>query len=543
MKNILLFLMIISFTNTYSQLQVNTSLTPAQYVSKIAGSGVMVSNATYTGDTLAIGDFVMLGNSILDMDSGVLLTSGKASNASGSVSSFASYDNSGISDPQLASLVSATLNDASVLEFDFMPISDTIKISYVFASEEYPEYSLAGFTDAIGLFITGDNPNGNDYLHHNIALVPATDTAVNIGTINNGTSNTGPCINCSYYIDNSNGLKIAYDGLTTTLTAWALVSPFTSYHFKIAIADAQDAHYDSGVFIKAGSFNTIDVEKPEICNVGIDNNLEYNRLIWGCADSTYVDSFYVYRESALSGNFDLIDSLPFAFNTVYYDSTSNPQQMAYRYKVSAFGAYNFETPASAPHQTMFLNVSAGLNNEWILDWSASEGADIGSYKISRGTDSLSMQILTSVGYNVYNYVDNNPPSGTLYYQVETALTYPCNTDTVSQLVNFCFSNLINTNMAQNISISQNVKTELYLNLFPNPNNGSFTLEINTNKVNSNQRYNIEIYSPLGKLVYQDDIKASINLKKSINLESLNTGVYFIRIRTNDDVLNTKFVLE
>ena len=41
-------------------------------------------------------------------------------------------------DAQLDLLTTNTTNDASVLEFDFIPESDTASFRFVFGSEEYP---------------------------------------------------------------------------------------------------------------------------------------------------------------------------------------------------------------------------------------------------------------------------------------------------------------------------------------------------------------------------------------------------------------------
>ena len=56
-------------------------------------------------------------------------------------------------------------------------------------------------------------------------------------------------MNCEYYADNTGGLTLEYDGLTTVLTGWLLVVPCEEYHIIIGIADCGDGIYDAGVFI------------------------------------------------------------------------------------------------------------------------------------------------------------------------------------------------------------------------------------------------------------------------------------------------------
>lgn len=259
MKRIIIAALYISVSFfSYGQLQVTQNLTPAQLISQVLiGYGVTVLNITYTGDIQAIGKFNNGGTTNIGIQSGVLMTTGKASIAVGpNNSSNAGYNNTGNSDPQLQSLVTTTINDAAVIEFDFIPIADTIKFTYVFGSDEYPEFSNSSFNDVFGFFISGPNPSGGNYTNLNMATLPNTNTPVSINNINNGTANSGPCNNCAYYVDNSGGYTIQYDAFTVTLEAWTVVTPCMTYHFKAAIGDAGDGSYDSGVFLKSGSFST-----------------------------------------------------------------------------------------------------------------------------------------------------------------------------------------------------------------------------------------------------------------------------------------------
>lgn len=166
-------------------------------------------------------------------------------------------------DPDLISIDAQAVNDACILEFDIIPSCDTMQMTYVFASEEYPNF-VGSFNDVFGFFLSGPNPTGGNYTSENIAIIPGTTTPVAINNVNNGTANTGPCVNCAYYVDNGMGEDcmgssgasncsdssiVRYDGLTTPMIAKAPVVACETYHMKIAVADAQDWSYDSGVFL------------------------------------------------------------------------------------------------------------------------------------------------------------------------------------------------------------------------------------------------------------------------------------------------------
>jgi gliding motility-associated-like protein len=269
MKKFVFFLLAVFIsTGIYAQLTVSNTMTPQQLVQNVlVGTGVTVNNITYTGVAGSIGSFTTGATPTnLGFPSGIIMSSGLVNGtpAIGSPATDFASDQTLYplgSDPDLQTLIpSYTIYDAAVLEFDFVPLSDTIKFRYVFGSEEYPEWVGSSFNDVFGFFVTGPNPSGGNYTNYNIAKIPGSAIPVAINNVNNGTTNSGPCSNCAYYINNSSGATIVYDGFTTVLTAWCSVLPCLTYHLKLAIGDAGDGSYDSGVFLEANSFSTTTVQ-------------------------------------------------------------------------------------------------------------------------------------------------------------------------------------------------------------------------------------------------------------------------------------------
>lgn len=281
MKNLKRFLhfftalFFITFFCDSLQAQLNvTSITPTAAVQNVLiGTGVTATNIQYHGASVAMGRFTA-SSLTLPFSSGIILSTGDASDASGSASSFANTNNMQGSDPQLAALVTHVVNDASVLEFDFIPESDTIKFRYIFASEEYPDFESSGYNDIFGFFITGLNPAGGNYTNKNIALLPGTNIPVSINNVNHTDHS-------SFFVDNSSSNTIAFNGRTVTLTAWAVVVPCNQYHIKLAIGDVSDGTYDSGVFLEANSFSSPRVNVSQ----SIDNLISPGNAIEGCADA------------------------------------------------------------------------------------------------------------------------------------------------------------------------------------------------------------------------------------------------------------------
>lgn len=242
-----------------AQLLVSPNSSASTLVNQIVANNVIVSNPTINCNGQASGLFLSNGSNI-GLSSGILLSTGKAQDAMGPNNStnagtgFSSGQHTpNFSDPDLQAIVPNASYDGCVLEFDIKPYCNKIEIKYVFGSEEYPEYSVPvggnSYYDVFGFFVTGPNPGGGSYNAYNIARL-ANGTPVSIHSINNGTNNNGPCTNCQYYIDNTNGNSVQYDGFTTPLTASVNVIPCSTYHLKLAIADAGDDIYDSGVFLE-----------------------------------------------------------------------------------------------------------------------------------------------------------------------------------------------------------------------------------------------------------------------------------------------------
>ncbi len=91
-------------------------------------------------------------NSNLGLGTGVILSTGNINSAPGpnSQTGVTGVMNTA-GNPLLTSLAGQNTFDACVIEFDITPLCDTISISYVFASVEYPEF-VNSFNDGLSCF-------------------------------------------------------------------------------------------------------------------------------------------------------------------------------------------------------------------------------------------------------------------------------------------------------------------------------------------------------------------------------------------------------
>src|SRR5690554_3859523 len=102
---------------------------------------------------------------------------------------------------------------------------------------------------------------------------------VTINNVNNGTigANGDPdnCTvdqlnNSAFFVDNTDGINIEYDGYTVPLVAVIAVVPGTQYTIKLVIADVGDGVLDSGVFLEGQSFVSVDCDAGEVAFVDTD---------------------------------------------------------------------------------------------------------------------------------------------------------------------------------------------------------------------------------------------------------------------------------
>ncbi len=246
-----------SAAESNAQIQINSEVNPVEMVELILGPGAIYDNVQYVGANTARGTFYNGNSTDPGFSSGVFLTSGAGFVIPGPNSECnAGYNNGMGGDPILTTMAGTSTYDAAVLQFDFAAQTDTFSINYVFGSEEYNEYVNSTYNDVFAILIFGPKPAGGFYTNVNIATIPDNpEMDILINNVNNGWAfcgdvPTGPCTNCEYYKDNTSGVYLEYDGLTTPLTASIPVIPNEFYHLKIAIADAGDHVFDSGLFLE-----------------------------------------------------------------------------------------------------------------------------------------------------------------------------------------------------------------------------------------------------------------------------------------------------
>jgi len=240
----------VGMTSSVFAMNISSFDNAANMAAAIGGTGITISNATYTGASAASGYFT--NGDVIGIKSGIVLTSGAAFNLHGTTNTSDSInaDNDAAGSSALSALIGGSLtNDAATLAFDFTftgGLGGDAYFNFVFGSDEYNEY-VGSFNDVFGFFLDGTA------VSNNVALIPGTSTPISIDNVNNG-------VNSSYYNDNdSNGaFAFEYDGFTDVFTIAMKGLDSSTHHLELSIADALDFALDSGVFIQGNSFGNVD---------------------------------------------------------------------------------------------------------------------------------------------------------------------------------------------------------------------------------------------------------------------------------------------
>ncbi|WCO01530.1 choice-of-anchor L domain-containing protein [Psychroserpens ponticola] len=220
-------------------------------------SNVTFSTGTNFGEDNGIGYFSNPDGGF-PFEEGLLLTSGDASQAAGpNVNFVSSGTGAWTGDADLTAITGEVTNNATIIEFDFVPLNDELSFDFLMASEEYDMGTFeCDYSDAFAFLLTDSNS-----VTTNLAVVPGTTDPILVTNIHpdNGAC---PAINEQYFGEYipDNLPPISFDGRTDVFTAFSPVNIGEVYHIKLVIADARDNAFDSGVYLKAGSFDIGEVD-------------------------------------------------------------------------------------------------------------------------------------------------------------------------------------------------------------------------------------------------------------------------------------------
>lgn len=589
MKNLTLFLFLIPYF-CIAQMQVSSvpmtiPNAPTTYNAMVQNifSGIgQVSNIQIIGDTLnAQAGWFKASNTNLVLPSGMLLTTGDINGAVGpnAQTGYTGNVTTGMGDLDLAAEMGINTFDAFIIELDIVPSDSNISLEYVFASDEYIEFSEVGgpngINDGFAFFITGNNPTGGVYNKHNFALVPNTNLPVTINNINcalnsqyyicNDQNSVGgfgnvTCSNMSGCPTDNTSTSVEYDGFTVPLTATVAVIPNQSYHIKLVIADGADHILDSGIFLKKGTSSCPNnIITPDFtatingCAVDLTNNsTNANQYYWILGDGTTANTTNVSHIYANGGTKNIcLNAINATCDTIICKQITPPQSYV-----------NFTANVSGSQVNFTNNSEISLSYSWDFGDNTSSTnyspthtyCTVGTKNVCLySSDSCNSPLCLPIniqapvinftytinGYTV-NFINNAVP--TLHYSwtfgdgtsdTTTSPTHTYATSGQKLVCLYALDSCLTVGQCQSLIItpSQSISeaNATKLNIYPNPTDN--ILHISAENL-TEKNANLILFNHLGQVIWEKEVFTfDGKISESIDLQPFPKGLYSFLLQT------------
>jgi hypothetical protein len=303
-------------------------------------------------------------------------------------------------------------------------------------------------------------------------------------------------------------------------------------YYWVAVTDDNGCTATSEI-IQLGA-STLIPDTASICVVSVENN--HNLIVWEVMDNPNVESYRVYRENNYANVFELLATVPATQTNAYLDTTANPSVRAYRYKLTAMDVCYGETPMSDFHKTVHLTINQGLNNSWNLIWTPYEGMEFPSYRLYRGTNPDTLDLIATMPSTLTSMTDFEAPEGPLFYQIEMVMDGSCqlfirdNTSYTSARSNIVYNGAVGIT---------NSETTANLTLYPNPTTGILNIQCTTNDAQW-KNAEIQLFDIYGRRLQVVEVTSDVT---QIDLSRYSTGIYVVKLVNEGKVVSVRKVVK
>ena len=380
------------------------------------------------GSTNGIGYFESNGSS-WPFENGLIMTSSDVANAVGPESGVISdgdYNWPGDADLEayIPGLNTGDTNNASILEFNFVPVSNNISFDFIFAAEEYGTFQCT-FTDAFAFLLTDSSGNTT-----NLAIVPGTTDPISVLTVRDGQYNDScESVNEEWFADyyGPGGLPpltspTNFLGHTEVMTAQSNVTPNELYTIKLVVADDGDTLYDSAVFIDGGSFDIGQLDLGEDILVSSGNALcEGQEIVLDAGALPNNSSIEWFMDGSLIENAN--DVTLVVTETAFYSATITVDNTDCSYSDDILVEF-FQSPVIVPVNDYVIKCA---NEGFELEVNIENIDQLNSLTYIWTLDGVDLQIGPD---NTYYLDENSEESGEFTVTVFDDLTYCWNSTTI-----------------------------------------------------------------------------------------------------------------
>jgi len=273
---------------------------------------------------------------------------------------------------------------------------------------------------------------------------------------------------------------------------------------------------------------------PEICLVTVDSVTTTNLIVWEKPVTTSISHFNIYREGSQAGLYQFVDSVLYSEESSFNDQIASPMVRSWRYKISTVDNCGNESSLSAYHKTIHATINVGLAGAYNILWDAYEGVTYNQWSCWRYTNAGGFEWLWTNSSNIFSYTDTPPTTAGLDYVVGFSIA-TC-TSTKAQSYNGTRSNRsAGLFDPSGLSIDENTKSDFDVMIFPNPNEGNFSVHI-TGTATGNFDY--QIIDVRGRMILDG---TKYQRKFDMNVANLEAGIYYLNI-INDGLMKTQKVI-
>jgi len=268
-----------------------------------------------------------------------------------------------------------------------------------------------------------------------------------------------------------------------------------------------------------------------ICMVSYDTSTQRNKIVWNKTTGQHLSHFNIYKQTYQENVFTKIGQVPYASFSTFVDTTTNPIVMAQKYEMTVTDSSGNESLKCPYHKTVHLEVSPGVQG-FNLIWNHYEGFTFYTYMIHRKLNAGAWQLIDSVASDQISYTDPYFTSGLMTYYLEVIRYSPCNPTLKSGLYESVVSNTM-TSAPLGITEINALKVLVY----PNPAQQKINVMLPSS---GNVSADLEVYSADGRKYLEQIINQS---KAELDLSTLPSGMYFLKVLSKEGVGTGKFVKE
>jgi hypothetical protein len=277
--------------------------------------------------------------------------------------------------------------------------------------------------------------------------------------------------------------------------------------------------------------------QPEICVVTVDTLTKNNLVAWDKTGAVGIKEFNIYCEIGSFNNYQLVGTVPAGNLSEFTHVGANPQVKSWKYKISAVDSCGNESPLSAYHKSIHLQVNVGIGGVNNLSWDNYFGFNYGSFEVWRYHISTGWMQLGTIPYCGFpvcqnSYTDNAPiATDTNWYAIFVTPPSPCVTTVrlsdpnspLGQIVK-SKSNITNNRVQGAIGIAENRLSDV--SVYPNPASSEVMIRLGKEAGNCS----LEVSNAMGQLIKAEKLSSR---DTKVSIAALPNGVYYLKIKNDN----------